>query len=147
MALRDNHTPLRRAITASFDDSELRSLCSDLGVDYDDLPRDGKAHKAHDLIDYLGRRGSVDDLIKRCAALRPHLTWDSLSSKPTIEERVMKLEKKMDALQSRVDGLAVRVQKRDGPGKLEKALTQLVTEVREMKAQQGQLMAAIEQRA
>jgi hypothetical protein len=39
---------LRQILTERFDESELRTLCFDLGIDYDDLPGSGKVDKARD---------------------------------------------------------------------------------------------------
>ena len=56
---------LRDNIDRHFDDSELRSLCFDLGVDYDDLSGLSKADKARELVAYCERRGRTKDLISK----------------------------------------------------------------------------------
>ncbi len=51
---------LQELITTKFKDSELRTLCVDLGVDYDNLHGMSKADKARELITYLDRRGRLE---------------------------------------------------------------------------------------
>ena len=41
---------------------ELRDMCFDLGVKYDDLPGGGAAAKARELVDYLERHCGIPDL-------------------------------------------------------------------------------------
>lgn len=66
---------LRQQVIAAFDDGELRDLCFDLDVDYENLPTQGKANKARELIELMVRNGRLLDLIAHCAQLRPHLNW------------------------------------------------------------------------
>jgi hypothetical protein len=66
----------------AFDEEELRSLCFDLGVDYDSLPALGKAGKARELVALLERTGRLPELIALCTTLRPTKSW-LLASEPT----------------------------------------------------------------
>jgi len=66
---------LRETLAAYFDAGELRTLCFDLGVDYDDLPGEGKGNKARELIAYLERRDRLPELVRMCQGLRPHVAW------------------------------------------------------------------------
>ena len=68
-------TSLRRGLVESFSLSELRTLCSDLGVDYDELGSAGKEAQARELILYLERRGRLPELVARCQQLRPDYAW------------------------------------------------------------------------
>jgi hypothetical protein len=68
-------TQLRRAFTTRFDAGELRTLCFDLGMDYDDLPGAGKASRARELVGYLARRDRIADLIRVGKRLRPDISW------------------------------------------------------------------------
>jgi hypothetical protein len=63
---------LRAVIEQYFDEEELRTLCSDLGVDYDSLPGDGKAAKARELAGHFARRGQEHLLAVTIAGLRPN---------------------------------------------------------------------------
>jgi hypothetical protein len=58
-----------------FDDDELRSLCDDLEIDYDDVPGRAKSAKVRELVRYCERRGRLTKLIGRCRELRPHVDW------------------------------------------------------------------------
>jgi hypothetical protein len=64
---------LREQIRALFSDSELRDLCMDLGVDFENLPGAAKGDKARELILYMERQARLPDLIRRVIALRPHI--------------------------------------------------------------------------
>ena len=50
-------------IVQHYDLEELRTLCFDLGVDYDELRGEGLSAKARELLLYLGRRGRFDALL------------------------------------------------------------------------------------
>jgi len=49
-------------IRQTFDDQELRDLCFELGIDYENLPGEGKASKARELVSYCERHGRLDEL-------------------------------------------------------------------------------------
>jgi len=68
-------TQLRQILVTRFDAGELRTLCFDLGIDYDDLPGEGKANKARELVAYLNRRGRISELLKVGEQLRPDVSW------------------------------------------------------------------------
>lgn len=70
-----NPAKLRRILLSSFNESELRDLCFDLRVDYDNLPGQSKADKARELVAYFDRRGRLAELIKVCYQLRPNASW------------------------------------------------------------------------
>jgi len=69
----DSLTKLLKILVRHFDEGELRTLCFDLGVDYDALPSSGKENKARELISYLQRRGGLRKLVERVKQLRPNL--------------------------------------------------------------------------
>lgn len=66
---------LRRILTERFNDGELRTLCFDLGVDYDSLPGEGKTDRARELIAYLERHGRISELVRVGKQLRPDVSW------------------------------------------------------------------------
>ena len=66
---------LRENLIRYFAGEELRTLCHDLGVDYDDLKGEGKTARARDLIVYLDHRGRISELIEKCIELRPQVHW------------------------------------------------------------------------
>lgn len=64
---------LLEQIRALFSDSELRDLCFELGIDYEDLAGAAKGDKARELILYMERQARLPDLIARVVELRPHI--------------------------------------------------------------------------
>jgi len=69
---------LRSTLETRFDEGELRTLCFELRVDYDDMPGLGKAGKARELVAYLGRRGRISDLVITGKHSRPDIPWDDI---------------------------------------------------------------------
>ena len=63
---------LRDCIVQHFDDGELRTMCFDLGVNYDDLDGEAISEKARELVLYLNRVGRCDELIQYCQEKRPN---------------------------------------------------------------------------
>ncbi|MFP4436184.1 MAG: TIR domain-containing protein [Chloroflexaceae bacterium] len=68
-------TRLRELLTTRFNEGELRTLCFDLGIDYDDLPGAGKADKARELVSYCARHARLVDLPARGRQVRPDISW------------------------------------------------------------------------
>src|SRR5689334_5699299 len=66
---------LRRQLVELFDDSEIRTICFDLSVDYDGLPGSGKADKARELLSFLERDGRLAELLQLLREQRPRATW------------------------------------------------------------------------
>ena len=66
---------LHEILTHRFDDGELRTLCFNLGVDYDDLPGDGKVNKARELVAHCERRDDIPELLKTIKQLRQDISW------------------------------------------------------------------------
>jgi hypothetical protein len=66
---------LRQLLATRLDQGELRTLCFDLGIDYDDLPGEGKANKARELVAYLDNRGRIPELLRAGEQLRPDISW------------------------------------------------------------------------
>lgn len=73
---------LRRSISVLFNESELRDLCFDLGLDYDDLPGAGKKDKARELVAYYHRRGRIGELVQACLRRRPGIFKGGARSPP-----------------------------------------------------------------
>ncbi|MDX1616882.1 MAG: SUMF1/EgtB/PvdO family nonheme iron enzyme [Candidatus Promineifilaceae bacterium] len=66
--------PLRNHIADHFSKEELRSLCFDLGIDYENFPelKDGLIRE---LIRYCHRHRRLDDMLDALAARRPQVDW------------------------------------------------------------------------
>jgi hypothetical protein len=57
---------------------ELRMLCFDLGVDYDELPGEGKTAKAGDFPSRHDRSSRISKLVRYCSQHRPNLPWQDI---------------------------------------------------------------------
>lgn len=73
-----NLVRLRRLIASRFNDGELRTLCFDLGVDYEDLPGEGKSDKARELVSFLERRNRIPELVEMGKQQRSDIRWESV---------------------------------------------------------------------
>lgn len=67
---------LREMLTHLLTAGELRTLCFDLGVDYENIAGETKADTARELITYLHRRQRIPDLIRVGRRLRQDMIWD-----------------------------------------------------------------------
>ncbi len=72
---------LRQTIVERFNESDLRTLCFDLGIDYDDLGGRGKADNVRELLDYLYRRRRIRELLAKCKQERPDVDWEDLDER------------------------------------------------------------------
>ena len=71
---------LRQAIVEHFGDSDIKALCFDLGVDYDELPGDTKTEKVISIIEYFSRLNQVPVLIAYCSRHRPNIPWEEIEN-------------------------------------------------------------------
>lgn len=69
--IQDERSQLRDFIENHFNDSELRDLCFDLKVDYENLDQGGKSDKIRGLITYFERRDLSDQLTQAIENVRP----------------------------------------------------------------------------
>lgn len=75
---------LRKLLIGHFDLEELRLLCFDLGLDYEELAGRTKSTKMQDLITYLKRRGELKRLLDEVNSQRPNIPWPEFA--PTAED-------------------------------------------------------------
>lgn len=75
---RDRLVDLHEVLAVRFNESELRTLCFDLEIDYDDLPGAAKTDKARELVAYLERRERIHELAQVGRRLRPDVSWDNI---------------------------------------------------------------------
>jgi hypothetical protein len=71
----DFRARLRQNLTDRFSEEELRTLCFDMGLDYESLPAQGKAGKAREIVAQVEREGATTKLIEQCRLLRPNVAW------------------------------------------------------------------------
>jgi hypothetical protein len=64
MALTYNPVSLRRALVQHFSLEELRTLCFDLHLDFDELPGTSKSDKTRELVQYWQKRNQLDRLVE-----------------------------------------------------------------------------------
>lgn len=72
----ENQVKLHRILDQYFNDQELRQLCFEMSVQYDDLPYPGQSNKARELVALCVRTGRVDELIQRVKDARPNLDFE-----------------------------------------------------------------------
>ena len=84
-----NYVQLRDQINERFSQIEIKHLCFDLQVDYDNLEGDLKLSKITALIQYLNRRNRLDELFIRCSQLRPKVNWHLESETPPHKTRII----------------------------------------------------------
>jgi hypothetical protein len=81
----DRLTALRQILVTRFDIEDFRTLCFDLpGVNYDDLPGEGRANKARELVRYLALRGRIPVLIEIGRRLRPDISWPAMAEEKDV---------------------------------------------------------------
>lgn len=84
---------LRRILTERFDESELRTLCFDLGIEYENLPGLGKADKARELVAYSERHDHISDLVRVGKKQRPDIPWaETLETTPVTTQHGIGIE-------------------------------------------------------
>ena len=75
---------LRRILETRFDLGELRSICDDLGIDYENLVGARKTDKARELVAVLNRRNRIPDLIEIGRQDRLDIDRDRLPASDTV---------------------------------------------------------------
>ena len=66
---------LKFVLTNYFNISELKDLCFDLEIDFEDLVHTTKKDVIRELIGYCERYENLDMLYKKCQTLRPKIDW------------------------------------------------------------------------
>lgn len=79
-----NWADLRQQMITALNEEELRTLCFDLNVDFDNLPGRNKASKIRELIDLMRRNGRLPQLITQLQQIRPSLTWQLPTNTPPV---------------------------------------------------------------
>lgn len=66
---------LRKQMDSYFSLSELRTICFDLGIDYEELPGGTKQNFTVGLIEYVIRRNRLPELLDALRRERPKVNW------------------------------------------------------------------------
>ena len=69
---------LLRAINDSFSIDDLRDLCFELQLDFENLPGSAKKDKARELIIHFDRRKRINVLVTTFCELRPNVNFESI---------------------------------------------------------------------
>lgn len=72
------NTELRLVLNRGFTLDEIRTLCYDLEIDYEDLPGESKERKITELVTFLERRRLLPELGRVGQRQRPDIPWDDL---------------------------------------------------------------------
>lgn len=83
-----NEPKLRIFLLQYFNTEELRMLCFDLAIDYDNLPGATKSNKVLELIFFMERRNRLDDLVEMVRRYRPYAyeNWDDSPAPPALSD-------------------------------------------------------------
>lgn len=66
---------LRKQISAYFNISELKDLCFDLEIEFENIPGDTLDDKSREIIKHCQRNGQTLSLINKCRKMKPFLNW------------------------------------------------------------------------
>lgn len=64
-------TALLDVLSQRFDEGELETLCFNTGVEYEDLPAQGRKNKARELVRHFDNRNRLPDLVQAIESQRP----------------------------------------------------------------------------
>lgn len=67
---------LHEKLAQHFDTGELRALCFNLGIEYEDLIGEGRADKALSLMIHIERRNLVERFVEIVTQSRPDVLWE-----------------------------------------------------------------------
>lgn len=67
----DNQSAILNRLTTQLNETESRTCCLELGLDYEDLEGGSRAGKARELITYLARRNRLPELTAYVERERP----------------------------------------------------------------------------
>lgn len=71
---------LRDLLNRHFTQEELRQLCFNLGIEYENLPGDTRIAKAQSLLEHGLRHNRLPDLVQQCAQVRPKVEWPDVAA-------------------------------------------------------------------
>jgi hypothetical protein len=67
---------LQQQLVQHFSLEDVKGLCFDLSIDYENIPGETKEAKARELVKFAYRQGLIPKLVQRCSELRPNEVWD-----------------------------------------------------------------------
>jgi hypothetical protein len=66
---------LYQGLVELFSTDELKTLCFSIGIDFERIAGEQKDAKARELIEFLKRRGRLEELVEYCSINRPNFSW------------------------------------------------------------------------
>ncbi len=66
-----------KLLQSALSKEELRQLCHELGLNYDDLPGEGNAAKALSLVELAERQDALDVVVEAARRRNPQVNWDA----------------------------------------------------------------------
>jgi len=78
----DNLSEIHQLLVDKLSQEEVKTLCFNLGVDYEELPPGGKSSKVRELLLYLQRRSKLSKLKPAVKKMRSDIDWpaDSIAN-------------------------------------------------------------------
>lgn len=77
----------RKLLAEYFNRDELKTLCFDLGVEYENLEGETLDGKTREIIKYCYKRGLLDELIEQCREARPNIDWQGVNKNEDSDEK------------------------------------------------------------
>jgi len=77
---------LRQVLTQYYSNSELHTMCFDLGIDYEDIGGSGKTEKVVELLAFAQRHNRLDNIAAYVRRTRPFVQLDMTDTLPTLPE-------------------------------------------------------------
>jgi hypothetical protein len=74
---------LYRELKECVNQGELRTLCFEMGVEYEDLEGETRSERVLGLVDKMNRIGRLADLLKKCREHYPRINWEETVGLPS----------------------------------------------------------------
>jgi hypothetical protein len=82
-----NLSTLRTLMIDYFKIGELKALCMDLNIDFENVSGQGKSEIVIGIIEHLQRRNRLQELMEKLRKLRPNGNWDTVYQTDLAEEK------------------------------------------------------------
>ena len=79
---------LHKNIDKYFNFAEVRNLCFEMGVDYENIPGNMKSAFIRNLIVSLARKGQLQEMVDLLRMQRPHVPWENVPADFSLPESV-----------------------------------------------------------
>lgn len=86
---------LQNGVAGAFNLNEIRTLCLELAIDYEDIPGSEKTGKIICLILYCVQQQRIEELVRLLREERPRAQWEDLPNKRQLLLEVVEFEKTM----------------------------------------------------